>query len=207
MSPNHDVLEKIFMRTFVRAFVATTILLSATALFAQQPTVVHGTVTTEAGNHGLAIVIDGLKQQKDVVWVGYSIPVINKFSSGWNSSRIDYLEGKNDAIVNESEESNRSSDHAVILLRIADGAVMKLHVESPERELDAGGLRFVWLNGIEPDDSVRVLTGLARQSDVRHLRDSAVFAISVHQTNAATTALINLTDSDNELGLREKAAF
>jgi HEAT repeat protein len=195
------------MRTFVRAFVAATILSSATALFAQQPTVTHGQVTTEAANHGLKTVIDGLKQQKDAVWVGYSIPVINKFSSGWNSGRIDYLEGNNNAIVNESEESNQSSDHAVILLRIADGAVMKLHVESPERELDAGGLRFVWLNDVNADDSVRVLTDLARQGDAKHLRDSAVFAISVHQTNTATTALISLAGADNDLGLREKAAF
>ncbi len=195
------------MRTFVRAFVATTILSSATALFAQQPTVIHGQVTTQVASHGLGTVIDGLKQQKDVVWVGYPIPVINKFSSGWNSSHINYLEGKNDAIVNESEGSNQSSDHAVILLRVADGAVMKLHVESPERQLDAGGLRFVWLNGVEPDDSVRVLTDIARQSDARHLRDSAVFAISVHQTNAATAALVGLAGPGNDLGLREKAAF
>jgi hypothetical protein len=195
------------MRTFVRAFVAATILLSATALFAQQPTIVHGQVTTEVANHGLKTVVDGLKQQKDPVWLGYSIPVINKLSLGWNSSHIEYLEGNNGAIVNESEGSNQSSDRALVLLRVADGGVMKLHVESPERELDAGGLRFVWLNGIEPDDSVRVLTDLARKSNVRHLRDSAVFAISVHQTNAATTALVSLAGPSNDLGLREKAAF
>jgi HEAT repeats/PBS lyase HEAT-like repeat len=195
------------MRAFVRAFVGSTILSAATALFAQQPTVIHGQVTTEAANHGLGTVIDGLKQQKDAVWVGYSIPVINKFSSGWNSSHIDYLEGNNNTIVNESEGSNQSSDHAVILLRVADGAVMKLHVESPERELDAGGLRFVWLNDVNADDSVRVLTDLARQGDAKHLRDSAVFAISMHQTNTATTALISLASADNDLGLREKAAF
>jgi HEAT repeat protein len=195
------------MRVFVRAFVTALVLSTVTALLAQQPSVVHGQVTTEAATHGLGAVIEGLKQQRDVVWVGYSIPAINKFSSGWNSSHIDYLEGKNDAIVNESEESNQSSDHAVILLRVADSGVMKLHVESPERELDAGGLRFVWLNGVEADDSVRVLTDLARQGEVRHLRDSAVFAISVHRTNAATTALIGLAVPSNDLGLREKAAF
>ena len=195
------------MRSFVRAFVATTILSSATILFGQQPKVIHSQVTTEAAHEGLGKVIDGLKQQKEIVWVGYSIPVVNKFSSGWNSSHIEYLEGKNDATSNESEGSNQSSDDAVILLRVADGGVMKLQVESPERELDAGGLRFVWLNGIEPDDSVRVLTDLARQSDTRHLRDSAVFAMSVHQTSAATTALVGLAGPGNDLGLREKAAF
>ena len=195
------------MGVFVRAFVTALVLPTVTAVFAQQPTVIHGQVTTEAANHGLGRIIDGLKQQKDVVWVGYSIPAINRFSSGWNSSHIAYLEGKNDAIVNESEGGNQSSDHAVILLRIADGSVMKLHVESPERDLDAGGLRFVWLNGVEADDSVRVLTDFARQGEARHLRDSAVFAISVHHTKAATTALISLAGPSSDLGLREKAAF
>jgi hypothetical protein len=196
------------MRLFARVF-STTLVLSAAAAgsFAQQPTVLHGQVTTEAANHGLGTVIDGLKQQKDAVWVGYSIPVVNKFSSGWSSSRIDYLEGNNGANVNDSEVNNQSSDHAVILLRVADGAVMKLHVESPERQLDAGGLRFVWLNGGEADDSVRVLTDVARRGDALHLRDSAVFAISVHQTSAATAALIGLAAPSNDLGLREKAAF
>jgi hypothetical protein len=195
------------MRALIRIFATAFVLSTASAMFAQQPTILHGQVTTEAAAHGLATVIDGLKQQKGAVWIGYSIPVINKFSSGWNSSRIDYLEGHGDTVVNESDESSHSSDHAVILLRVEDSAVMKLRVEDPERELDAGGLHFVWLTGVEPDESVRVLTDLARQGDARHLRDSAVFAIAVHQTNAATAALINLVGPSNDLGLREKAAF
>jgi HEAT repeat protein len=195
------------MRAFVRTFAATLVLSGATVLFAQQPTIVHGQVTAETASHGLGAVLDGLKKQKDVVWVGYSIPVVSKFTSGWNASRIDYLEGNNGAIVNESEGNSPSFDRAVILLRVAEGAVMKLHIESPDRELDAGGLRFVWLNGVEADDSVHVLTDLARQGDVRRLRDSAVFAIGVHQTNAATTALIGLAAPGNDPGLREKAAF
>lgn len=195
------------MRAFVHTFLATLILSGAPSLIAQQPTVLHGQVTTEVADHGLGSVIDGVKKQKDSAWVGYSIPVNNKFSSGWNSSHIDYLEGNNDANVSESEGNNQSFDHAVILLRVADGVVMKLHVESPERQLDAGGLRFVWVNSVDPDDSVHMLTALARESDARQLRDSAVFAISVHQTKAATPALISLAGPTNDLGLREKAAF
>lgn len=39
------------------------------------------------------------------------------------------------------------------------------------------------------------------------MRDSAVFAISIHQTAAATQALVNLAGAGSDLGLREKAAF
>jgi hypothetical protein len=195
------------MRNLARIFVATTAMSWATALFAQQPTVVHGQVTTEAADHGLSAALDGLKRQNSAIWVGYSIPVISKFSSGWNSSRIAYLEGHSDSEINDSDGNSKSSDRAVILLRIADGIVMKVHVEDPERELDAGGLRFVWLNSVNADDSVHVLTDFARQGDARRLRDSAVFAISIHQTNAATAALVSLAGTGNDLALREKAAF
>ena len=195
------------MQAFVRAFVVATVLSTATVLLAQQPAIIHGEATTEAADHGLNAALDSLKHENTAMWVGYSIPVTGKFSSGWNSDHIAYLEGKGDSAVDDSEKDSKSTDHAVILLRLADGAVMKLRVESPERELDAGGLRFVWLNGVNADDSVHVLTDLARQGDARHLRDSTVFAISIHQTNAATTALISLASAGNDLGLREKAAF
>jgi hypothetical protein len=194
------------MQPFVRAVVIT-ILSASTALLAQQPTILHGQAATEVADHGLNAALDGLKRQNSAMWVGYSIPVINKFSSEWNSGNIAYLDGNSDSVVNDSERSSPSSDHAVILLRIADGALVKLRVENPGRELDAGGLRFVWLNGVNADDSVQLLTTLARQGDARHLRDSAVFAISIHQTNAATAALIGLAGASNDLGLREKAAF
>ena len=195
------------MRALLRVFAAAAVLSVVPTLLAQQPTISHGQVTPEAANHGLGTVLDGLKRQKDAVWVGYSIPVTGKFSSGWNSNHIEYLEGNNGSVANDSDGNNQSFDHAVILLRVADGVVMKLRVESPERELDAGGLRFVWLTGVNTDDSVHVLTGLAQQGDVRRLRDSAVFAISVHQTNTATTALVSLAGTGNDLALREKAAF
>jgi HEAT repeat protein len=195
------------MRTFVRAFVATTVLAAVTTLFAQQPTVSHGQVATEAADHGLSAAIENQKRQKDAVWLGYSIPAISRFSSGWDLGQIAYLEGRGDSVVNESEGSSQSSNHAIILLRIADGAVMKVRVENPERELDAGGLRFVWLSGVTEEDSVRVLTDLARQGDARHLRDSAVFAISIHPSSSATAALVGLAGTGSDLGLREKAAF
>jgi HEAT repeat protein len=194
------------MQTFVRVFVATTILSTAPAMFAQQPTILHGQATSEAADHGLNTVLDGLKRQNNAMWVGYSIPVVSKFSSGWNSGNVAYLEGNGDSAVNDSEKPGSSSDRAVILFRITEGTLTKLRVESPERELDAGGLRFVWLNGVNADDSVHVLTDLARQ-DTRRLHDSAVFAISIHQTNTATAALISLAGANSDLELREKAAF
>jgi HEAT repeat protein len=195
------------MRTLVRLLIATAAISTATTLTAQQPAVVHAQLKVESADHGLKSALDGLKRQSTAAWVGYSIPVSDSFSSSWNSPRVEYLEGGNSPNESENTPTTKSFDHAIILLRITDGAVTKLRIESPERQLDAGGLAFLWLNSIQADDSVHVLADLARSNDERHIRDSAVFAISLHQTPAATPALVALAGPSNDPELREKAAF
>jgi hypothetical protein len=153
-------------------------------------------------------VLDGLKAQKGATWVGYSIAVKERISSGTRSNHVEYLEEDNSHTLTDSSEENiKSYDHALILVKVADGAVTKLHVVNADRALDAGGLPLVWLNGVDAEDSVRVLADLARRNDAEHLRDSAIFAISIHQNPAATAALISLTGEENDLKIREKVAF
>lgn len=191
----------------IHTLVFTTVLAASTTMLAQLPEVAHAQLTTQAADHGLGAALDGLKAQNAPLWAGYTIPVGDKFSSGWRSNRVEYLEGDHDSNGSDSETASRSFDHAVILLRIDGGAITKLHVESPDRQLDAGGLRFVWLTGVAADDSVHTLAALAAQDTAKHLRDSAVFAISIHQTQAALQALMGLAAPGNPLELREKAAF
>jgi HEAT repeat protein len=195
------------MRFLTPTLVFTTVLAASTATLAQQPEVIHAQLTTQAADHGLGAALDGLKRQNTPLWAGYTIPVADKFSSGWRTTHVVYLEGEHESNGDDSEITTHSFDHAEILLRIDNGAITKVRVESPNRQLDAGGLRFVWLTGVDAEDSVHTLATLATQEDVRHLRDSAVFAISIHQTPAAIQALIGLTAPANTLELREKAAF
>jgi HEAT repeat protein len=191
------------MRTLVRILAAGMALSAITALMAQQPEILHAQWKTQT-----VAVLDGLKSQKSATWVGYSIAVKERVSSGPRSNHVEYLESNNNYTSTDSSEANiTSSDHALILVKVADGAVTKLHVVNPNRALDAGGLPLVWLNGVEAEDSVRILADLARRNDAEHLRDSAIFAISIHQTPAATAALIRLTGAENDLKIREKAAF
>jgi HEAT repeat protein len=195
------------MRAFVRPFMAGILISVATTLTAQQPEIVHAQLKTQIADHGLKAVLDGLNGQHAAVWVGYSIPVNDRFSSGWGSNQVEYLEGGSHASGTESNDSDKSFNRALILMRVADGAVGNLRVESPEHRLDAGGLELVWITGVKVDDSVRVLKEIVRQDNDRHIRDSAVFAISLHQTDAATSALVSLAGTGNDLELREKAAF
>jgi HEAT repeat protein len=192
------------MRFFLRLAIAAIVLSTTNALLSQQPTILHGSVTTD--DHGLGPALDAAKKATGITWIGYSVPVVSKFSNGWNSNNIEYLEGSSSEVT-QSDEDRKTFDHANILIRVADGAVTKIRVEEPDRQLDAGGAHFFWLNTVNPDDSVRILTDLAKQEDPRRVRENAVLAISIHQANSATAALVSLADPKNDLALREKAAF
>jgi hypothetical protein len=175
--------------------------------FAQQPQFIHAQLTTAAATHGLNAELDTLKRETAPLWVGYNIPVAERISSGWNS-RISYLEEDHPNYNNATVNSTKISyDHSVILFRIADHAIEKIHVDDPGRQLDAGNLHVVWLTNITPEDSIAVLKSLALQNDTKKLRDSAVFAISIHQSAATVPALISIAAPANDLDLREKAAF
>ncbi len=195
------------MRHITRILALAAVLSVSPVVFGQQPEVLHGQVSSQAIDRGLGATLDTLKRENTTLWVGYSIPVSDKFSSGWNSSRIAYLEGDHSSNGDDSEKKSQAFDHALILFRISGGAIEKLRVESPDRQLDAGGLRLVWLTGVTADESVHTLATIATQNDLKRLRDSVVFAISLHNTPAATQALIALAGPVNDLGLREKAAF
>jgi len=195
------------MKYLARLSAFTIVLFAASILFAQQPEILHGQVTTQNVDHGLATALDTLKHEKAPLWAGYAIPVVEKFSNGWNNDRVAYLEGDHTYSSGDSAKNTRTFDHALILLRIDGEAVEKLRVENPERQLDAGSLHFVWLTGVSADDSVHTLAAIAAQNDEKHLRDSAVFALSLHDAATATQALVGLAGPNNELSLREKAAF
>lgn len=194
------------MRSIARTLAAIAVFSAATVL-AQQPQFIHARVTTTAAAHGLNAELDTLKGEAAPLWVGYSIPVAEKMSSGW-TSRVSYLEEDHPNVKDYSvDASKRSYDHAVILFRIADHSIGKIHVDNPDRQLDAGNLRVVWLTNVTPNESIAALKSLALQNDARKLRDSAVFAISIHQSAATVPTLISLAAPANDRGLREQAAF
>ena len=181
--------------------------LSAATALAQQPQFTHAQLTTPTAAHGLNAELDTLKREAAPLWVGYSIPVAEKISSGWNP-RIVYLEADHPSDKGDNVNSgNVSYDHAILLFRIANHAIEKIHVDNPGHQLDAGNLRVVWLTGITPEDSIATLKSLALQSDAKKLRDTAVFAISIHQSSATVPTLISLAAPANDLDLREKSAF
>jgi len=194
------------MRSITRTLAAITVFSAITA-FAQQPQFIHARLTTTAAAHGLNAELDTLKAEAAPLWVGYSIPVAEKESSGGNPHTV-YLEGDHPNVKDDTVDSSRRSyDHAVLLFRIADHTIGKIHVDQPDHQIDAGDLRVVWLTNVTPDESIAALKSLALQNDTKKIRDAAVFAISIHQSSATVPALISLASPANDRQLREQAAF
>ena len=195
--------------------------LSAVAL-AQQPKVSNAQVSTRNGAN-LAQEIGGTQA---AAWIGYSIPVVHTMHNNWNDNVV-RLEGSdgNENIVSEPKPGD-PLPRALILLRVASGKVERVQVEDPDREIDGGGLPFVWLENVRPAESVKVLTvaveasvadapGPGTERDVakvqerrvRRVQDSGVLAIGLHDTPEATAALRGFTAVKYPAAVREKAAF
>ncbi len=192
------------MRHLARILTLTT-LLAAPAFSQQQPQVVNADFTTVVVTKGLSAQLAILEKQSSPVWTGYSIPTTERSASNWNSDHITYLEDNHNS-SRDNFTPGPSFDHTFILLRIANGAVEKLRIDLPDRQLDAGNLPFVWLTGVTPEDSIATLAQLVQPAS-NNLRDQLILAITLHNVPAATPALISFTTPNNEFRLREKAAF
>ena len=193
------------MRVFGSILMIGTVLATHAAM-TQQPTVLHGQVVTRSADRGLAVEIERAKQTGAPAWIGYAIAAPAEFHSGSGSSRITYLEGR-DTNDYRGPYVDARYDHVNMLLRVVPGGVQNGRIENPDRQLDAGGLAFVWLTGVAAADSVHVLEAVARGGGAEKLRNDAVFLISVHQVPEATRALAGLAAAGNDFSVREKAAF
>jgi HEAT repeats len=195
------------MRSTTYAFILAAALLSQSAtISAQQPQVANAQLSTQSVEGNLQATLDKLKQSSAPVWAGYSIATVKPFNSNWNS-QVSYLEKHDSSVSSTDDKATPEQYHAVILFRLEGGKVDQVHAESVDRKLDAGGLRFVWLANVNPDDSVATLKALCLAPQSDHFINSAVFLISLHQSPAAMPALIALAGPGGNLHMREQAAF
>ena len=100
----------------------------------------------------------------------------------------------------------------VVLLRAADKRIQRIRVASSDCTLDAGGLRFVWLTGVKPENSVALLAGYVRAEDFRiqgdhALGDQALAAIALHADPSADRAFARFVLPEQPTELRKQAAF
>jgi len=165
-----------------------------------------------------------LSAQTAALWVGYAAPQIagERNLCCWNSDNGMQYQGR----VLEPQSGNTAfprpggtvklegATELFVLFRIENKQVEKIRTFSPDCNIDAGGLAFLWLTGVNPAQSVALLESLVASlvpaSDAkaeRRLANGAISAIALHRDPAADAALDRLSAPAQSEETRRQAAF
>jgi hypothetical protein len=183
-----------------------------------QPHVDNTQFNAEPASTGLSATVTRFRQSGQQVWIGYSVSAL---PSGHTSScsNLGSASSPDDGCCGEYHledthhgVSNAAANNAdlrtiYVLIRLEQGAVYKVLAVNAGCRLDAGGVPFHWLTGVQPEDSVSFLSSLAASSTENRVTDGALAALAMHATPAATQALASLAGPSNPAHIREKAAF
>lgn len=193
----------------------------ALTISAQQPQVTNTQFNTVPAGSGLSATVDRFLRSNQPLWLGYQVPVLagTRISAceDWTASSdvedgccAEYQLEKSGNHLNTSDKSAEPEARMNVLVRLDQGAITKIRALRTGCRLNAGGIPFTWITEIPPEDSVEFLGKIAAQyanTNVDHLADQALAALSLHATPQATARLASLAASENSSKLREKAAF
>jgi HEAT repeats len=178
--------------------------LAGTALTAQAPQVSNAKLENLSPDGGLEAALRQASRGGGTVWVGWSVPMIagqRRFcclGPEFKPATCN-LEGKNQGWGSSDRDAPRQDQKLVVLVRYQDGKAGKVHGFSEDCPLDAGGRRFVWLGGVQPEQSVAHLAGLATEDSIS--------VLALHRNANADTALEELASAPRPLKTREHALF
>lgn len=160
--------------------------------------------------------------QQAPAWIAYRVPTTpgEHHSCGYmnGAPTRQYLEGRRDQDVTlgGGRVALEGSREITVLYRVRQAQVHKIRVFSEDCELDAGGLPVFWLTGVDPDESVSVLSTFVKAEPESRRRerdgngprtDEALVALALHQTPAATRSLSAFVAAPQPLSVRKRAAF
>jgi hypothetical protein len=206
----------------MNSHLAIALILSASALaFSGQqagaPRVSDTQFSTEAVGPGLSATVTRFQHSNQPLWIGYEVPSLprshsSSCSDSYGSSSEDgccgeyRLEGSRDSLTETTQKSEPGKMY--VLLRLEQGAIVKVRPVNVGCRLNAGGVPFTWITGVQPEDSVQYLAQLARQPQAENrVTEGALASLAMHETPTATQELTSLASPPSATRLREKAAF
>jgi HEAT repeat protein len=192
----------------------------------KQPQILEGKVETRAVSKTLGNTIEQLESEStDPLWIAYGVREIagepsvccgnynNSENAACGTCNLE-KEGGNATGKQHSDGTAylEPGSQLLVLLRVADQRVMKIRVASSACAVDAGGMRVVWLTGVEAEQSVALLRNYVRPEDTQKhgdhgLSEQALAAIALHADAAADRAFSSFVASTQPAGLREKTSF
>ncbi|HEY3173825.1 MAG TPA: HEAT repeat domain-containing protein [Thermoanaerobaculia bacterium] len=195
------------------------------------PPALHNAKTTShaVSSKGLAAEVRSLSSSSGPVWIGYAQSLsdgprqmccfgsVHTFRSRGSERPCCggcRLETEGSFSIGRDEAAPvalESPPQFFVLLRVERGRVGRVGAFSPDCALDAGGLPFLWLTGVDARDSLNLLTTLARRIETEgegeEPAEQAFAAIALHADPAADSVLEKLARRGEPLELRKKAAF
>lgn len=194
--------------------------LAVAPAMAQQPRVENARVETRAVSGGLEQTYRNLlNAQASAAWAGYEVPIVpgeHQMCCWNNESRGCWLEPRSDnrtiVVAGNQKVKLEGSATLVVLFRLENHKLSKVRTFTPECELDAGGLPFIWLTGVNPAESIRLLLGIAKDTaagshEEYRNADGAVSAIAMHADPAADNALDEMVAQSHPDKIRRQAIF
>ncbi len=158
-------------------------------------------------------------------WLGYAVPALDREQivccGNWSSSNgyrdcgpchLEDRKGENNFSTGSTEAKLEGPRSIFVLYRAAEGKLGKIRVFSEGCKIDAGGLRFTFLSGIAPAQSVDYLASFVRSkfTNDRHSDDvshGALMAIAMHNDASADKALNSFLESSQPEELRKQTVF
>jgi len=188
------------------------VLLCASA-WAQQPRVENARMETRAVAGGLDSTFRGIvAAQSAPAWIGYSVPMIagEHQMCCWNNNvmcgcSLEHRNGDQSFTVSNNQTVKLEGPRElVVLFRVENHQTDKIRTFTPECNLDAGGLPFIWLTGVTPPESIRLLLTMVKEL---HKGDAATSAIAMHADASADQALEELVAQSQLEQVRRQAIF
>jgi hypothetical protein len=158
-------------------------------------------------------------------WIGYSVDAIagnrsvccstGNWSSGDRCGICTLEEGTSSGSNTTSDKRTmklEGGEQLVVLFRLENKQIMRVRIASTDCTLDAGGLRLLWLTGVNPQESVALLSKYVKAPEdgegrSQHFREEALTALALHADASADRTLASFVDPGQPEELRKKASF
>ena len=190
----------------------------AASVAAAQPHVERGRVETHAAAASLEQTFRSLVAAANgPTWLGYEVPAASRqMMCCFNSTRQVgscagcRLENMHAFTVQSTPRRAMALEgppRLVVLFRAEAGRLDVARVLSPECAIDLGGLALHWLDGVQPAQSVALLSGLASSARDEDLWDPAISALSMHADPGADAVLVGFARRDPREEVRSQTLF
>ncbi len=194
------------------------LLFALTLPLAAQPHLQNARMETRAVTGSLDATFRGiLSAQTGPVWIAYAAPQVpgDRQMCCWNSNNgvtcqgctLEPRMGDNAAFPPSTGPVRlEGAAEFYIFFRVENRQVDKIRNFSIDCNIDAGGLPFYWLTGVNPAQSIALLEAQT-SSATRRIVDGAISSIALHRDPAADAALDRLTATSQPEETRRQAAF